>query len=317
MKKTKIVCLSLLLSLVLTAAACGNQPDPAPKTEPKTASAAASSVPESKQESSAPESKAEPSAPESSKESPKTSTIVVPAVSEPSEESASGKRGIRPFEGLKISFLGTAPYLTPVFDARNCTAEVQERVVFSADPADHLRNGDTIRIMASLSGYSEDGDTFLVDDTWEYLVTDQKEYVTSLSGKDLSAMHKDMEDKAAAETAASKGDGTFGSAMIEDYFDSVQSKTVKESYLLVLKKRFEEEESVYNRYIRIFDYLIKEESGITEHVYLAISSENVTQEPDGSLTYEGTLEYDSSTSLDDLVAENVTSMREYYDVEKL
>lgn len=239
---------------------------------------------------------------------------------------------IDPFDGLEVTYTGTAPYISVSLDTSKCSDEVNEYVTFTADKNSNLRNGDTFTVTAALhkktafafsyGSSSSDEEFTLSQDTKTFTVANQPEYVTSLDGLDLTAIQSELDDKLSVAAATNERDYRFAGVDIHGYFTSVQSKTLKSKYLLTRKRQHEDSSSVYNKYIQIYDYVVNRINSVDEpdkptHVYVLVGMNNIASDKDKNVTWSAELSDASNDNYDSLVNDEITRWREYYNVTEL
>ena len=192
--------------------------------------------------------------------------------SEESSEISTNLKKIDPFKNLKITYTGSSPYIKASTDSTQCDSTVNKYFEFKTEDK-YLRNGDEFTVTAVYNADNLEEDGFYIDtDTQTYVVDAQPEYITSVDGLDLSALQSELNDKRVAVTAANKGDSTFAGISIPSpswfsgYFDSISSEKLKSTYLLSMKKNFEENFDV--RLMDVYGDILQkyEETGFMEHI---------------------------------------------------
>ena len=250
--------------------------------------------------------------------------------SEESSEISTNLKKIDPFKNLKITYTGSSPYIKASTDSTQCDSTVNKYFEFKTEDK-YLRNGDEFTVTAVYNADNLEEDGFYIDtDTQTYVVDAQPEYITSVDGLDLSALQSELNDKRVAVTAANKGDSTFAGISIPSpswfsgYFDSISSEKLKSTYLLSMKKNFEEKfnkDNFYNRYIQIYEYVLNTHNGKNgnekEKVYVVIYANNLANDGKGVLSWD--LEVDSKgyEEYNSAVNDYVTSKKEYYNVSEI
>lgn len=241
------------------------------------------------------------------------------------ESSELSKEMINPFEGLEITYTGTSPYVTAAVNTSKCSDIVNQNVRFNIEKDYPFKNGDEVKVTAvstsSQYDVSETEKTFKVEN--------QPELVNSLDGLDLTDVKRELDDKLAAVTSANKGDSRFAGVYIWTLngagdFESVASSSLKTEYLITLKTQHEDkfnDYTFYNRYIRIYEYKLNRrcngESAEPVNVYVAVYIDNIAKQTDGKLQWKLELGSSANENYDSLVNDNITSLRENYNITEL
>lgn len=247
--------------------------------------------------------------------------------SEKSSEISTNLKKIDPFKNLKITYTGSSPYIKASTDSTQCDSTVNKYFEFKTEDK-YLRNGDEFTVTAVYNADNLEEDGFYIDtDTQTYVVDAQPEYITSVDGLDLSALQSELNDKRVAVTAANKGDSTFAGINIpwfSGYFDSISSEKLKSTYLLSMKKNFEEKfnkDNFYNRYIQIYEYVLNTHNGKNgnekEKVYVVIYANNLANDGKGVLSWDLELDSKGYEEYNSAVNDYVTSKKEYYNVSEI
>ena len=250
--------------------------------------------------------------------------------SEKSSEISTNLKKIDPFKNLKITYTGSSPYIKASTDSTQCDSTVNKYFEFKTEDK-YLRNGDEFTVTAVYNADNLEEDGFYIDtDTQTYVVDAQPEYITSVDGLDLSALQSELNDKRVAVTAANKGDSTFAGINIPSpswfsgYFDSISSEKLKSTYLLSMKKNFEEKfnkDNFYNRYIQIYEYVLNTHNGKNgnekEKVYVVIYAKNLANDGKGVLSWDLELDSKGYEEYNSAVNDYVTSKKEYYNVSEI
>lgn len=250
--------------------------------------------------------------------------------SEKSSEISTNLKKIDPFKNLKITYTGSSPYIKASTDSTQCDSTVNKYFEFKTEDK-YLRNGDEFTVTAVYNADNLEEDGFYIDtDTQTYVVDAQPEYITSVDGLDLSALQSELNDKRVAVTAANKGDSTFaginipGPSWFSGYFDSISSEKLKSTYLLSMKKNFEEKfnkDNFYNRYIQIYEYVLNTHNGKNgnekEKVYVVIYANNLANDGKGVLSWDLELDSKGYEEYNSAVNDYVTSKKEYYNVSEI
>lgn len=250
--------------------------------------------------------------------------------SEKSSEISTNLKKIDPFKNLKITYTGSSPYIKASTDSTQCDSTVNKYFEFKTEDK-YLRNGDEFTVTAVYNADNLEEDGFYIDtDTQTYVVDAQPEYITSVDGLDLSALQSELNDKRVAVTAANKGDSTFAGINIPSpswflgYFDSISSEKLKSTYLLSMKKNFEEKfnkDNFYNRYIQIYEYVLNTHNGKNgnekEKVYVVIYANNLANDGKGVLSWDLELDSKGYEEYNSAVNDYVTSKKEYYNVSEI
>lgn len=250
--------------------------------------------------------------------------------SEESSKASTNLKNIDPFKNLKITYTGSSPYIKASTDSTQCDSTVNKYFEFKTEDK-YLRNGDEFTVTAVYNANSLENDGFSIDsDTKTYVVEAQPEYITSVDGLDLSALQSELNDKRVAVTATNKGDSTFAGISIPSpsrfsgYFDSISSEKLKSTYLLSMKKNFEEKfnkDNFYNRYIQIYEYVLNTHNGKNgnekEKVYVVIYANNLANDGKGILSWDLELHSEGYEEYNSAVNDYVTSKKEYYNVSEI
>lgn len=231
---------------------------------------------------------------------------------------------IDPFENLEITYTGASPYITASIDSTRCNSLVNNYISFSVDNG-YLRNGDTFTVTASYSEYDAEEYGFIVtNEAKTYTVENQPEYVTSLDGLDLTELQAELDDKLTVTTTANEGDSYFADVRSEYHypgFQSVAEKKYKTAYLVSLKTNFEDKfdrhSYNYNRYMKIYEYLVNYGDGKQEKVYVIVYVNNIQKNADGTISWDIELGSKGYTNYDSLVNDFATSEKEFYNVSEV
>lgn len=224
---------------------------------------------------------------------------------------------IDPFNGLEVVYTGASPYLSVSTNSTKCSDLVNEYITFKIDEG-YVRNGDEITITATYKETDAEQNGFVLKtESKTYKVENQPELVTSLDGLDLTALHAEMDDKLAAVTATNKGSSWFAGVRIligSHGFDSVDSKELKSVYFVSLKKNFENlypEKQNYNRYMRIYEYVINRKDNYDPvKVYVLIKANNIRKNADGTVDYDIELDWKGYSDYDSMINDYVTKYRD-------
>ena len=333
-EKIKTTAVLLLSALCIgSAAACDGDPAPAPTavsnitnlTETTSSSPFVtdlSSTPntDSITESSLFSYSSEESGQESSQENSIESSL---------ESSEAVKQEIDPFEGVEITCTGTSPFVTASLNTSKCSDIVNMNVQFSIANDALFRNGDEIKVNAVLSGNTE---KYMLSQTEKtFKIENQTEYVTSLEGLDLSELQRELDDKLAVVTAANVGDERFAGIKLphsigfSGYFDKNESKSLKSQYLVVRKRQYENNEKIYNRYLKIYDFVVKsrdrdsnddKDKKIT-HYYVLVYADSITKDSTGKVAWKLELGWTANLNYDSLINDNITKLRDKYNITEI
>lgn len=232
------------------------------------------------------------------------------------------KEMIDPFKGLEITYTGTAPYITAAINTAKCSDIINQNIRFTIEKDSSLKNGDEVKVTAvSTNDYYDVSETEKI-----FKVENQPELVTTLEGLDITEIQKELDDKLAVATAANKDDSTFAgvSLTIGDewlrYFDYVESKELKTQYLIVRKQQYEDNNDSYNRYVKIYDYNLKtytDDDHKNKHIYVLVYVDNIAKDSTGKLSWNTALGDDANDNYDSLINDNITSLRESYNITEL
>ncbi len=242
------------------------------------------------------------------------------ATSSKDESSQILLRKINPFEKLKLTYTGAAPYISVSTDSTLCDETVNQYINFKIDKENNLRNGDTFTVTATYNEYELQQNGFeLISDSKTYTVQNQPEFIKTVEELDLTAMQSEIDDKLAVVTAANDKDSGFADVYIGYCnYKSVASKKLKSTYLISLKNAFEDKYSrePYNRYMQIYEYTINtyDENNPTRKIYVMIYVNNVRSLPDGTLSWDNELVNHGYDNYDSMINDHVISRREFYNV---
>lgn len=233
---------------------------------------------------------------------------------------------IDPFENLEITYTGSSPYITAAVDSSKCSDLVNNQIRFylDTDGKRYLANGDTFKVKASYSSYEADEEGFTVtQDEKEYTIADQPEMVTSVNDLDLKNLHKEMADKLESVTATKTDSYYFADQYLGfgKGFNKVTASKELKSYIISLKKTFQDKFSSYkpyNTYIRMFEYTVSYgNAGETKKVYIAVMANNVGVDNNGKVAWDTELVAKSDDSLEDLINDYVTTQKEFYNISEV
>lgn len=117
---------------------------------------------------------------------------------------------LNPFDGIKYEVSGISPYCKISINNQGCTDEVQKYVTYKFNK-EFYKNGDTANVTATLSTNTGEENYVLSEESSEYKVSGQAEYITSVEQIDMDALKKEITDKTNAMISASVGtDRLFG-----------------------------------------------------------------------------------------------------------
>lgn len=227
---------------------------------------------------------------------------------------------IDPFEKLKLTYTGAAPYISVSTDSTLCDETVNKYINFKVDKENNLRNGDTFTVTATYNEYELQQNGFeLISDSKTYTVQNQPEFIKTVEGLDLTAMQSEIDDKLAVVTAANEGDSKFVGVWLttgNDSFVSIASKKLKSTYLISLKSSFEDkyDRLPYNCYMQIYEYCVNRAETEPKIVYVMVYVNNVRKLSDGTLSWDNELGSYGYENYDSMINDHVTSQREFYNV---
>lgn len=237
---------------------------------------------------------------------------------------------IDPFEDLRLTYTGASPYITVSIDSTMCSDLVNNYIDFVVETdEEYLRNGESFKVAAKYNDYDAEREQFSIKKKEkEYTVENQPEMVTSLDGLELTKLHSELDDKLAAVTAASDGDGYFADVYIE-YFKSIAEQKYQTAYLVSLKSQYEDkydkQKYNYNRYIQIYEYTLNyiehphtmSAKDSVRKVYVAVYVNNICKNNDGTISWDLELGSKAYEDPDKLINEYITSEKEYYNVTEI
>ena len=234
-----------------------------------------------------------------------------------------------PFKGLDITVTGISPFCQISINTSECDPEVQEKVKFSADK-DRYANGEKATITASL-GYANGGYT-LASETKQFDISNMPEYITSVEGLNLDSLKKERDDFVTAQCAKAVDNTYLMDAYGGFIIAEVTEKTLVDTYMVSLKANKRSlfpnsaHDKVYNKICFIYRFSCKSKSeyGTTANIYTCVCAENVVKYPDGTLKW-GTSSADaldfsiasSVNSTDEVIASNITSWSDSYDIKEI
>lgn len=233
---------------------------------------------------------------------------------------------IDPFEKLEITYTGASPYLTASIDSTKCDDMVNQYIRFEIESG-FLKNGDKFTVTAVYNEYDAEENGFVVkNNSKSYTVEKQPEYISSLDGLNLKDLQSEINDKLDVVTATNEGSSSFADEYIYNKcgsFKSIASESLKSEYIISLKPNFEDKfntgwnELPYNRYIKIYEYILNGDGDEQAKVYVLIYVDNIQKESDGTISWDIELNYKCSSNYNDLINDNVTSEKEYYNVSEI
>ena len=247
------------------------------------------------------------------------------------EASENSDDSIDPFKGLEVVFTGTSPYAQASINTANCSDEINEQVIFNADKKSGLRNGDEITVTAELkqlSSYNRLNSEVrkritLSQKSKSFTVNVASELITSIDGLNLKDIQKELEDKLASVTAANENGYRFAGEYLDHAFISIESKRLKSKYFVAAKKQYEMQvtpsynNNAYNKYVEIYDFLIKLSDGNKTHVYVLVYAKNLFKDENGKISWDINLENASNTNYDNLINDQIVKLREYYNISEI
>ncbi len=215
-----------------------------------------------------------------------------------SEDDATIK--LDPFNGISFTTNGISPYCQITVNTQNCDADVQRYVEYSFDK-DNYANGETAVVTAALSYYADTSVYCLSSSVYNYQISGQPEYITSLDGVDVTVIERELEDYVDAGTAkaVSGVHGSYLFSLYEGYsggtnFKSCDEIVLETIYFSVLKNTrysdFKLAKTPFNKisFVYKIEYTWENKnlrtSG-TKTAWFNIEAQNIIQYPDGTVKW--------------------------------
>ena len=250
------------------------------------------------------------------------------------------KKLIDPFEGLEVQFDGIAPYCTVSFNNSKCSVEVQTYVEYSIDEKEvktsgYFKHGEEVTVYAVLiaGGYEYD----LTGKEKKYSVKDMPEYITEITDDmDFAKFQSELKDYYDSITAFKTGEYHVFETT-KGYFISKSDEKEYETYFSSLKSNkydVHSKDIPFNKIDIMFSINIKNtddeinppytDDTVDFIRYFNVCAENIVKYPDGKIGW-GKINPDeldfnykvNSDSLNDLIADVVTSKKSDYNSEKI
>ncbi len=247
---------------------------------------------------------------------------------------------VDPFDGIAINVSGISPYCELSIDNSECSEDAQNYVQYTFDK-DTYKNGDTATITATLikkGGYyndfygNNDSNTYyeLTDTKYTFKVEKQPEYVTSITGLDLTYLESEMKDYVEAEKANAKEGGSYDYLFNCSFWDIVgyEKTEVKEEYFYSLKQNkrssFNLGRTCFNRISYIYCIEVTYNGDKTGKVWVNVGAENVVKYPDGTIKWGSKsseeynfVYYSSADSIERCVSGSITTKSADYNIKKI
>ena len=234
---------------------------------------------------------------------------------------------INPFEKIKVSYLGSSPFLKVNLDTSMCSEEEQEIINYYYDDI-YYKIGDTVTVQAFLYEENEYSNKYVLEEeSREFTIENTTKWLTSVEDVDFSVLDTEILDKLASETTETAGSWDFGGEYLESVIVTVPEPKLKATYFVSLKpSRYSDfdcnsEYAEFNYYIRIYDFELEMDgtNNISQTtVSCAVIVKNIKQDIDGTLTYDTSLGYVTEVdNYDQLINNVVISKREEFNVSEI
>lgn len=254
---------------------------------------------------------------------------------------------LNPFEEIDILVSGVSPYCTVAINNQNCSADVQTYVNYKLDKKTYA-NGEQVIITAELNALAipaYSNKSYKLSSTeYTYSVKGQPEYLTSLTGVNLTKLKAELDDyieagKAKVVATSNSNNYLFSLSNFnanESFtaFTSCDSAVLKNTYFSSLKSTktsdFSLGETPFNQisFIYEMDYSWihhnKQGKTGTGTAWFNISACNLVKYPDGSIKWGeksiGASDFDSEYStqgLDSCITATVTVDSANYNITKI
>lgn len=233
-----------------------------------------------------------------------------------SEQTTGTQRvSIDAFSGIKYEVTGISPYCEISINNSGCSVDAQERVTYTLDK-EYYANGETATITATITSYkAKDGNKEYVLNSEQstYVVSNQPEYVTSLSSSDIAFIETELADFISTRKAEdTSGQFLFGyNAVFLSYINYVKSEDI--SYLSTLKKIKQEkfkELGIYNSYTCIYSLSYTTRNDDTHVIHIAITANNIIKDSNGTIKWgtKSSNDYDFTCASSDKGIEDCISV---------
>lgn len=250
------------------------------------------------------------------------------------ETTASNSVTLNPFEGISITVSGVSPYCKVDVNNANCSEDVQQYVTYTVDQ-EYYSNGDTAVITAKLNSYATSsyynkGKTYELSSTeYSYSVKNQPEYITSISGVNLTQLKSELTDYVNAEIAKNvKNENFLYPFDVGSYYGiAAIIPTLHETHLSSLKliKQDKMSSSVpYNTLAFSYSMEVTHNGGPTDIFWVTIYAQNVVKYSDGTVKWgtDNQQNYSFSyknnkVSLDNCVSVNIMSSSADYNISQV
>ncbi len=236
---------------------------------------------------------------------------------------------ISPFDGIELIFSGISPYCEATVNNENCSEEVKLYVEYSLDK-EYYVNGDTVIITAKLDEDINGFDYELSETQYSYTLENQPYYINDVENLDMSLLNTELNDYVSAKVAEAIGDTfLFGFSYNGFVYDSVDSKTLEQVYLLTAKDiKITNDLDYHNcmNFIYVIEAQQKESSAVFHPVtlYVNVKLYNVVAYPDGTLGWgindpkSYAIDYESTEKgIDNLVSKTITAYAADYNITEL
>ncbi len=236
---------------------------------------------------------------------------------------------ISPFDGIECIFNGISPYCEVLLNNENCSEEAKLYIEYSLDK-EYYANGETVIITAKLNEAAIGLDYELLETQYSFMLEQQPYYIDNVDDLDMSLLNTELDDYVNARAAEAIGDTyLFGFSYNGLVYDSVDSKTVEQVYLLTAKDIKMTNGLDYHNcmnFIYVIEARQKESSAVFHPVtlYVNVKFYNVVAYPDGTLGWgmndpkSYAIDYETTEKgIDILVSKTITAYAEDYIITEL
>ena len=249
------------------------------------------------------------------------------------ETTTSNSVTLNPFEGISITVSGVSPYCKVDVNNANCSEDVQQYVTYTVDQ-EYYSNGDTAVITAKLNSYATSsyynkGKTYELSSTeYSYSVKNQPEYITSISGVNLTQLKSELTDYVNAEIAENVTNSGYKYPFDVQYYRiTAITPTLQKTYLSSLKLIKQDKMSSYVPYNQLafaYSMEVTYEGGKTDIFWVSIYAQNVVKYRDGTVKWGTNNQQNYSfsyknnkVSLDNCVSVNIMNSSADYNISQV
>lgn len=217
-----------------------------------------------------------------------------------------------PFEGLKLEFDGSSPYVNVSINTSDCSDKANEYLYYVLEEQKGYKIGDTVTVVAyydsSPDFLGEEGYIF-TRDRCEYTVECDSEFINVKSEVDFTELNQNMFDVVEANANSWVGKFFIFNIKNDQFVDnssfyttikSIDSVELCGSYLMSLKspESWLSDKEAYNKYCNIYCVSFKLYDKLSDEthnckVYAAYTIENISADKSGDLKYNNGQEFDS------------------------